>query len=114
MARRPWARRKVLENGEEETRSGSSLKRRRIRGIERPYVPLLKGAPLPFVLVILLGDRHSVPGGLVNVIVCLYPHLVRYSAEALEAPARRTREVNRKKNKELVKKTKKKVTRIRS
>lgn len=26
------------------------------------------------------------PGGLVNVIVRLYPHLVRYSAEALEAP----------------------------
>lgn len=50
----------------------------------RPYVLLLVGISVPFVLVILLGDRHSVPGGLVNVVVCLYPHFVWYGAEALQ------------------------------
>lgn len=50
----------------------------------RPYVPLLVGISVPFILVILLGDRHSVPGGLVNVVVCLYSHFVRYGAEALQ------------------------------
>lgn len=71
------------------------------RRIERPStaVPLLKGIPLPFVFVILLGDRHSVPGGLVNVIVCLYPHLVRYSAEALEAPTKKNKKIKRENNK---------------
>lgn len=54
--------------------------------IERPstYILLLVGISIPFVLVILLGDRHSVPGGLVNVVICLYPHFVWYGAEALQ------------------------------
>jgi len=55
------------------------------RGITR-FAPL-REIYLPFVLAILLGDCHSVLGGLVHLIVRLYAHSVRYGTETLEAPA---------------------------
>lgn len=58
-------------------------------GRRRPYILLLVGISIPFVLVILLSDRHSVPGGLVNVVICLYPHFVGYGAEALQASTKK-------------------------
>lgn len=45
----------------------------------------------PFVLVVLLSDHHPVSGGLVHVVVRVYPHFVRNVAETFQASVEKTR-----------------------
>lgn len=42
---------------------------------------------LPFVLIILFGDSHAMPGCLVHIVVRLYPHFTRQCAKTLQASA---------------------------
>lgn len=52
-----------------------------------PFRRFFSRSDLPFVLIVLLGDSHAMPGCLVHIVVRLYPHFTRQCAKTLQASA---------------------------